>query len=1621
MGLEPLFGRRVRERRRTLDLTQEELARRVGCAAITIRKIEMGDMRASQQVAERLVAALGVPLDERAAFVLGLCHAGPQQTEPVVSPRTPAPAPAEIGAADLSCRAIRGYALGERIGSGGFGAAYRAVQPLVEREVAIKIILPQYADHPDFVRCFEAEAQLVARLEHPYIVPLYNYWREPGVAYLVMRLLRGGPLYDLLQHGPLPLPLTLRLIEQVGAALHAAHRAGVVHRDLKPANILLDSEQNAYLADFGIAKNFARPAEESAFDGGYVGSPAYSSPEQIRAEPVTPQTDIYALGVLLYELLTGQKPFVGETPVAYIKQHLNMAVPPLADRRAGLPNGLDRIIQRATAKVPTARYASVAGLVAEVRSAIGERTGAGQGVVVQRAPAAPPTVVLDLDDTDNPYKGLRPFDEADATMFFGREGLVQQLLSRMGESGELARFLAVIGPSGSGKSSVVRAGLVPALRAGGLPGSEQWYAIDLLPGAQPLEALAAAICRVAPAGVKAEKLCALLRADTRGLLRAARLALPADPAAELLVVIDQFEEIFTLTTDAGVRAHLLDSIVAAVLDEHSQVRVVITLRADFVDRPLRYVDFGELIQQRGELVLPLTPDEIERAVEGPAARAGLVLEDGLVTALIADLDAQPGRLPLLQHTLRELFARRHGRLLTHTAYAEIGGVTGSLARSAEAIYDELEGAARAAARQLFLRLVVPGVGADDTRRRAGRSEMAGLGAAAALEQAITAFGQARLLTFDHDQSTREPTIEVAHEALLREWPRLRGWHQASREGICTQQRLAQAATEWITSGRDPSFLATGTRLVQVREWARGNDEQLNKTERAFLAASVEEAHYDALNREAQHQRELAAAQQLAQEQAQRADEQTHTTAVLRRRARWLTGALVLAVALASVALFFGNQANQNAAVAQQNAAAADMNARHAETEQQTAVARELAAAAVSNLPTDPERSILLALQAIDATRAMRQPTLVEAQDALHRAVQSSHLLSTLRGHTAGIWGLAVNRDGSRLATVSQDGTVKVWDAATGQVLVTFPTNVTNSLNGTGVAFTPDGARLLTISRENTATLWDLAARKAMLTLSGHIAAITSVAISPDGTIFATASNDKTVKLWDAATGKELKTFTGHNGAPRVVAFSPYGKRIVAGGDEDGIAVAWDIATGKELFRFSGQGNLAGIGAIAASPDGTRLATGEFDTTVKVWDAATGGLLLTLFGHSSQVQSVVFSADSKYLASASEDGSTKLWDAVSGKELLTLSGHTSGVLGVAFSPDGNRLFTASRDGTVKVWDISPSAGADWLNLVGHAARITSVTYSPNGTRLATWSSDGTVIIWDSTSGKALRTIHHENAANGGNASYSPDGKRLAIVSGKAAIVYDAESGAALLALAPFQHDAITVLFSPDGTRLAAASIDGVIRIYDSVTGKMRIEFTSATPLSQIAFSPDGKRLASANNPGAHVWDVLTGAKLVTFNGHGDGRLVSGVTFSSDGTRIASVGNDGAVRVWNSETGTEIVALIGHTGSTRGVAFSPDGQYLASSSVDRTIKLWKPLHKGEQVAPPLTFSGHIGAVYSVAFSPNGARLATAGRDPIVQVYTLRVDDLIARAKTRLTRELTNVECQQFLHVAACPADP
>ncbi|HUH08499.1 MAG TPA: BTAD domain-containing putative transcriptional regulator, partial [Egibacteraceae bacterium] len=609
-------------------------------------------------------------------------------------------------------QSIRGYELREVIGEGDFGSVYLAYQPSVGREVALKIIRPEHANSETFVREFEAEAQFVAQLEHPHIVSLYDYWRDPDGAYLVMPYLRGGSLAATLQRGPWSPGPALHLLDQVGSALSHAHRRGVVHRDLKPANVLLDADGNAYLSDFGIASRLADP-----FEAPLISSLAYLPPEALRGEPLTPASDIFSLAILTFELLTGVRPTSAD------------GQPPIAEAGRDLPAQLARVLARATEDRPKQRHERVEDFLREVRQAF--------GADVVGAPVAAAAASSDAP-IRNPYKGLRAFQETDAVDFHGRQAVVDQLLEAVSRH----RLVGVVGPSGSGKSSVVRAGLVPALRSGAVPGSRDWLITDMFPGSYPFEELQTALLRVAvddPAS-----LIEAMRTDERGLMRVIKRVLPSDDT-ELVVIIDQFEELFSMVDDEATRRQLLDAIAAAVTDEHSQLRAVVTLRADFFDRPLEYPAFGGLLRDGLVAVTPPDDGALARAISLPARGVGLDLEPGLAGEIVADVRDQPGGLPLLQYALTELFEHREADVLTIAAYRASGGVAGALGRRAEELYAGLPEAGARAAQQLFLRLVSVDEQADDTRRRVRQSELEALDVdQPALRTVMRQFGSYRL-------------------------------------------------------------------------------------------------------------------------------------------------------------------------------------------------------------------------------------------------------------------------------------------------------------------------------------------------------------------------------------------------------------------------------------------------------------------------------------------------------------------------------------------------------------------------------------------------------------------------------------------------------------------------------------------------------------------------------------------------------------------------------------------------------------------------------------------------------------------------------------------------------------
>ena len=1589
---------------------------------------------------------------------------------------------------------VKGYELTERIGSGGFGAVYRAYQCTVGREVAVKVILPSFANHPDFIRRFEMEAQLVARLEHLHIVPLYDYWRDPSGAYLVMRWLRGGSLKEALHSKPLDLASTVNLLDQIASGLSVAHRKEIVHRNLKPSNILIDEEGNGYLVDFSIARDFGQSAGILQESEGVMGSPGYLSPEQISGELVTPQSDIYSLGVLLYEMLSGTHPFPGLTPVEQLNRHLDDPLPPIETLPLDDQEGVNAVIQKATEKNPRCRYRDVLEMAAAMHQAasLAERETetisaerltlreaeilglivAGQsnkqiaqdlfvelstikwhitqiynklqvrtryqailraremqlifpGQEREAGEVSGETLDRAIDligvGLTNPYKGLRPFETADSRDFYGREDLVEKLVGRLAESDPYARFLAVVGPSGCGKSSLVKAGLIPTLRRGALPGSESWFIVEMEPGTQPVDNLEIALTRVA--ADDSVNIRAQLEHNEFGLLRVAGLILPPDNS-QLLICIDQFEEVFSLVEAEALRSQFLDLLTATVSDPNSRVRVLVTLRADYYDRPLHYPDFGELVRGRMETVLPLNAQEMERAILLPAQRIGVKFEPGLAASIIEEVFYQPGALPLLQYALTELFDRREDGRLTRQAYQAIGGAVGALANRAEDIYCQLDTESQQAARQAFLQLVALGDAEDggaiasDTRRRAIRADLlASADDAEALDELIDTYAAYRLLTLDLDPESHRPTVALAHEALIKEWERLRNWLKDSREDLLQHRRLSTLTREWQEAGQDPAYLLRQTRLDQFSAWAAQTGLRLNPQEKAFLEASQAE------------RQALRAAE--ANRQARDSARERLTRRILRASVVVLLLGILSSLALAWTA---EKQANLSAS-------------------------RELAVAAINNLEADPERSILLSLQ------ALRTADTREAEDAMHRALPTSRVRMALTRHTGWVRSVEFSPDGKTITTTSYAWEVTVWDTGSGQMLFSLP--------GTVARYSPDGARLATGSLDGTVTIWDLATRNELLTKRGHTWRIFDVHFSPDGKLLVSSSADNTFIVWDTITGQEMFSSTAKVeglDALNNVAFSPDGRLLISLDITDsGNAISfWGVDRNWALLN-----QLPSNDKMIFSPDGRWLVTtgaGLYTNGIVLWDISNANLesldlsslkpLVVSAAHRSMITNFAFSPDGSILASVGQDGLAKVWRPSSeGLELLmVLSGHTKELIDVAFSPDGTRLATGSADGSVRIWDITPAGASDWFTLAAHKGPIYRFDLTADGRYLATASSDGVAKVWDLASGRELLTI----TSHGGplfGVAISPYGNLLATAGDdniakiwKLHLSPGAATAKLLHTLSghvkswPVDGKFLgltSIAFSPDGANLVTGGVDGVAKIWEVNTGQELLSIQTnpqGLGIIRLAFSPDGLLLATTNDwpyELAKILDAASGKEISTFSGQSYIGFIWGIAFSPNGERVATSADDGSLMIWDAKTGDELLNLLGHSGIVDGVDFSPDGKYLASAGQEGNLEMWdRSSGFREELATSVAlpegtvriwdassgeelqvYASPSGPLFDVAFTPDGKKVIASGIG-FVYGYIFDTQELIRLANSRLTRWFTLDECRQYLHQEECP---
>jgi WD40 repeat protein/serine/threonine protein kinase len=1092
----------------------------------------------------------------------------------------------------------------------------------------------------------------------------------------------------------------------------------------------------------------------------------------------------------------------------------------------------------------------------------------------------------------NPYKGLHAFKEDDAADFFGREASIQELVEQVKrllatEYSEQppARLLTVIGPSGSGKSSVVMAGLLPRLRQGAVAGSEQWvYLRPVVPGSRALEALALTFTSCLP-----ERSVKSIREDledesARGLhLLAAQLV--KAPGKQVVLFIDQFEELFTLTADEAERQQFIDVLVTAMTEPQGALIALLTLRADFYERPMAYPTLHRLIETHQKAVLPMSMVDLRAVIKGPAALPDVQLsfEGNLVGDLLFEMQGQVGALPLLQFTLEQLFERRSDLHLTLAAYRELGGVKGAISQHAERTYAALPSEEhRQLAQALFARLIDPGASEQDTtRRRAALSELVLADATKTrlLRETADAFIAARLLTTNEVAGTT--TLEVSHEAVIREWKRLAEWIREARDDLYLLQVIRDDTAEWKRHERSPDRLYRGSQLAEALAWRERSLPSLD--EEAFLEASTTE----------QERQEALAAERQQQEARQR-KRYTRRTMLVGLAGLGLT---VTAVSLSSVLL-----------------------------RSRTTPLPPFSLPFSYRGHTDQVNSVAWSPDSKRLASASRDKTVL-VWDA-----SSGQTTLTYTGHADQVNSVAWSPDGTRLASASGDGTVRVWDANSGQTTLIYRGH-TDQVNS--VAWSPDGTRLASASVDQTVKVWNASSGQTAFTYTGHNDWVYSVAWSPDGTRLASASRNRTVQVCDANSGQMAFIYRGHTDQVYSVAWSPDGTHL-ASASEDATVRLWDAGKGQTALTYTGHTDP--VYSVAWSPDGARLASASADMTVRMWDVSSGHTVLSYTGHTNAVKSVAWSPDGARLASASLDQTVRVWNAnlSNGQTTLTYTGHTDQVLSVAWSPDNKRLASASADQTVRVWDAS--SGQTVLTYFRHTDAVRSVAWSPDGTRLASASVDQTVRVWDASSGQTTR-IYRGHTDWVYSVAWSPDGKHLASASrNKTVRVWDASSGQTARIYTGHTDQVYSVAWSPDGKHLASASLDQTVRVWDASSGQTTRIYTGHTDaVRSVAWSPNGKRLASASlDQSVRVWDASSEQTIRIYRGHTD--QVYSVAWSPDGKHLASASLDQTVRVWDASTGQTILTYTGHTDAVRSVAWSPDGTHLASASLDQTVRVW-----------------------------------------------------------------------------------
>ena len=988
----------------------------------------------------------------------------------------------------------------------------------------------------------------------------------------------------------------------------------------------------------------------------------------------------------------------------------------------------------------------------------------------------------------------------------------------------------------------------------------------------------------------------------------------------LCLIVDQFEEVFTLCRDEECRKRFIENLLYASPLKGGRVVVILAMRADFYGRCAAYPDLAASVADHQMLVSPLDEEGLRRAIEEPAELVRLNFESGLADRLLEDVLTEPGALPLLQHALLELWKEKSGRYLTFDAYKEIGGIKKAIAHRADSIYESFSYEQQAITQRIMLRLTQPGEGGTYARRRVGFSELLRPGGKETdVKAVVDQLEKARLVTIGLDERENR-IVDVAHEALIQGWPRLQQWLDDERDSLRILSKLRDPARDWEENHRDEDYLYRGVWLAEAEKWAKAHPGYLNPHEEAFLKASTER-----------------------RDKRRQVDART-------RRVIAAMGFLAVVFGLVAGALWLTSESRR--------------------IEAQRMASLLLADSAQQALQDgDTDLAVTLALY---ASETPHHPKEVEA--VLAEAVYTPGTRRRIAGHTDTVWSVAFGPDGQRALSGSHDGTVRLWDVETGNEIghrqvytsavrsVAFSPDGSTTLSGledgrlivwdtqTGelvkqlygcdgsaydVAFSPDGGTFASGCADGRLIVWDVSTWDSTQ-LEGHKDEIWSIAFSPDSKMILSGSADWELILWSASTKEEIRRFSGHASQVLSVAFSPDDQTALSG-SADGTSILWDVTDGSITHQFKDHTNW--VWDVAFSPDGETAVTASADGSLILWDVNNGGQIRRFLGHSDEVHSVAFSPDGQRLLSGSRDESLRLWDIYSGESVRTLSGHSGTVSNVIFVPQDDAILSSSYDHRLILWDSESDNAQRFFD--GHSAPVRGLAVGPDGLMALSGGGDNdySLRVWDLENGKEAGTLSgHTNWVTG--IAYSPsDGTALSGSHDHSMILWNPSSGEKIHRFEGHSDWVTGVAFRPDGDAALSTSSDGSFILWDVIEHKeIYSDVVSMAGIWSVAFSSDGRKaLFGTENGNLVLWDLEGRQEIRRLLSHQC--KVWSVAFSPDGHTALSGSEDGNMILWDVESGIEIHRFPEDPDGIASVAFSPDGLTAASGSVSGTIRLWR----------------------------------------------------------------------------------